>query len=87
MIETTGKVVKKLFPQKSNLMLPQEPQARHRLWEKVTLLVILTEKGFNIPHYPKQLKRYLITGFEKVLDINITSTGSNSKRSARTIGS
>ena len=57
-IETTGKVVKKLFPQKSNLMLPQEPQARHRLWEKVTLLVILTEKGFNIPHYPKQLKRY-----------------------------
>ena len=42
LIETTGKIVKKLFPQETNLMLPQEPQARHRLWEKMTLLVILT---------------------------------------------
>ena len=42
LIKSIGKVVKKLVPQESNLRLPQEPQARHRLWEKMTLLVVLT---------------------------------------------
>ena len=47
LIRTTGRIVKRLYPQETNLMLPQEPQARYSLWKKMTLLVI-----------PKQLKRY-----------------------------
>lgn len=42
LVRKVGTIVTKIFPRETNMMLPQEPNARHSLWKKLTLLVIRT---------------------------------------------